>query len=128
MEWNDGEDAHVSNIVYFLIYNLLTSAGIVIYLSWYLSCKVIYSSLSIRACMRDHDVDCVAVSWSWLRIPGVLQRLGFTYFVLSLLQTFWGHEEIPLRAVSSSVRFTLVFHYTPGDKKSPVWNKTFINS
>uniref|UniRef100_A0A3B3WJE5 Uncharacterized protein n=1 Tax=Poecilia mexicana TaxID=48701 RepID=A0A3B3WJE5_9TELE len=28
---------------------------------------------------------CVPVSWSWLRIPGVLQRLGFTYFVLSLL-------------------------------------------
>ncbi|KAF1375991.1 hypothetical protein PFLUV_G00225930 [Perca fluviatilis] len=38
------------------------------------------------------------LSWSWLRIPGVLQRLGFTYFVLSLLQTFWGLKEIPLRA------------------------------
>lgn len=62
-------------------------------------------------------VDCVPVSWSWLRIPGVLQRLGFTYFVLSLLQTFWGQKEIPLRAVSSSVKFTLVCHYTPGEKK-----------
>ncbi|KAM9561821.1 heparan-alpha-glucosaminide N-acetyltransferase-like [Salvelinus alpinus] len=29
------------------------------------------------------------VSWSWLRIPGVLHRLGFTYFILSLMQTFW---------------------------------------
>ncbi|KAF3842363.1 hypothetical protein F7725_024314 [Dissostichus mawsoni] len=43
------------------------------------------------ACMRDHDVDCVAVSWSWLRIPGVLQRLGFTYFwlIIVLLETLW---------------------------------------
>ncbi|XP_047458205.1 heparan-alpha-glucosaminide N-acetyltransferase isoform X2 [Mugil cephalus] len=38
------------------------------------------------------------LSWSWLRVPGVLQRLGFTYFVLSLLQTFWGQKEIPLKA------------------------------
>ncbi|XP_045067363.1 heparan-alpha-glucosaminide N-acetyltransferase isoform X3 [Coregonus clupeaformis] len=36
------------------------------------------------------------VSWSWLRIPGVLQRLGFTYFILSLMQSFWGMGEIPL--------------------------------
>uniref|UniRef100_A0A3P9BZA4 Si:dkey-192p21.6 n=1 Tax=Maylandia zebra TaxID=106582 RepID=A0A3P9BZA4_9CICH len=32
---------------------------------------------------------CALVSWSWLRIPGVLQRLGFTYFVLSLLSVQW---------------------------------------
>uniref|UniRef100_A0A3P8UHX6 Si:dkey-192p21.6 n=1 Tax=Amphiprion percula TaxID=161767 RepID=A0A3P8UHX6_AMPPE len=51
--------------------------------------------------------DCVAVSWSWLRIPGVLQRLGFTYFVLSLLQTLWGQKEIPLRVVTSE-RSTLL--------------------
>ncbi|XP_026080696.1 heparan-alpha-glucosaminide N-acetyltransferase [Carassius auratus] len=37
------------------------------------------------------------VSLSWLRIPGVLQRLGFTYFVLALMQTFSPHREIPLR-------------------------------
>ncbi|XP_013875362.1 heparan-alpha-glucosaminide N-acetyltransferase isoform X2 [Austrofundulus limnaeus] len=37
------------------------------------------------------------LSWSWLRIPGVLQRLGFTYFLLSLLQTFWGRTESPER-------------------------------
>lgn len=54
-------------------------------------------------------VDCVPVSWSWLRIPGVLQRLGFTYFVLSLLQTFWVQKEIPLTAVSSSVKSTLFY-------------------
>nr|XP_015202918.1 PREDICTED: heparan-alpha-glucosaminide N-acetyltransferase-like [Lepisosteus oculatus] len=28
------------------------------------------------------------LSWSWARIPGVLQRLGFTYFVLALMETF----------------------------------------
>uniref|UniRef100_A0A3P9N149 Si:dkey-192p21.6 n=1 Tax=Poecilia reticulata TaxID=8081 RepID=A0A3P9N149_POERE len=48
------------------------------------------------------QTDRVTVSWSWLRIPGVLQRLGFTYFVLSLLQTFWGQNQIPERAVSNS--------------------------
>lgn len=52
-------------------------------------------------------VDSLPVSWSWLRIPGVLQRLGFTYFVLSLLEIFWVQKEIPLTAVSNSVKFTL---------------------
>lgn len=59
---------------------------------------------------------CALVSWSWLRIPGVLQRLGFTYFVLSLLQTFWGQKEIPLTAVSSSVKFSYFSHYTQEKK------------
>uniref|UniRef100_A0A665TRR4 Si:dkey-192p21.6 n=1 Tax=Echeneis naucrates TaxID=173247 RepID=A0A665TRR4_ECHNA len=58
----------------FMIYNLHKSAG--------------------RLCV----VDCVSVSFSWLRIPGVLQRLGFTYFILALLQTFWGQKEVPLRS------------------------------
>ncbi|KAA0717969.1 Heparan-alpha-glucosaminide N-acetyltransferase [Triplophysa tibetana] len=40
---------------------------------------------------------CRVISWSWLRIPGVLQRLGFTYFVLALMQTFSTHREIPLK-------------------------------
>uniref|UniRef100_A0A3B3CB71 Si:dkey-192p21.6 n=1 Tax=Oryzias melastigma TaxID=30732 RepID=A0A3B3CB71_ORYME len=45
---------------------------------------------------RDCELHLPAgVSWSWLRIPGVLQRLAFTYFVLSLLQTFWGRKAIP---------------------------------
>uniref|UniRef100_A0A7N8WMZ7 Si:dkey-192p21.6 n=1 Tax=Mastacembelus armatus TaxID=205130 RepID=A0A7N8WMZ7_9TELE len=56
------------------------------------------SSIRFMLCVAG----CVPVSWSWLRIPGVLQRLGFTYFVLSLLQTFWGQKEIPLKMVSSS--------------------------
>lgn len=65
------------------------------------------------------DIDCVPVSWTWLRIPGVLQRLGFTYFVLSLLQTFWGQREISPTAVSSTVRFTLIRHCTlEGGKKT----------
>uniref|UniRef100_A0A673B5T0 Si:dkey-192p21.6 n=1 Tax=Sphaeramia orbicularis TaxID=375764 RepID=A0A673B5T0_9TELE len=41
-------------------------------------------------------------SWMLLMIPGVLQRLGFTYFVLSLLQTFWGQKEMPVKTVSGS--------------------------
>lgn len=44
----------------------------------------------------------VLVSLSWLRIPGVLQRLGFTYFVLALMQTFSPHREIPLNVVSEN--------------------------
>uniref|UniRef100_A0A3Q3A2F2 Si:dkey-192p21.6 n=1 Tax=Kryptolebias marmoratus TaxID=37003 RepID=A0A3Q3A2F2_KRYMA len=51
------------------------------------------------------------LSWSWLRIPGVLQRLGFTYFVLSLLQTFWGWTEIPEREVSASLAQDVVLHW-----------------
>ncbi|KAJ1142351.1 hypothetical protein NDU88_008677, partial [Pleurodeles waltl] len=30
------------------------------------------------------------LSWSWARIPGVLQRLGFTYFTIALMQTCFG--------------------------------------
>ncbi|XP_054605850.1 heparan-alpha-glucosaminide N-acetyltransferase [Nothobranchius furzeri] len=49
-------------------------------------------------CFLNYSPRDGPLSWSWLRIPGVLQRLGFTYFVLSLLQTFWGQTEIPERA------------------------------
>uniref|UniRef100_A0A8C6Q827 Si:dkey-192p21.6 n=1 Tax=Nothobranchius furzeri TaxID=105023 RepID=A0A8C6Q827_NOTFU len=55
-------------------------------------------------CFLNYSPRDGPLSWSWLRIPGVLQRLGFTYFVLSLLQTFWGQTEIPERAVSTSVK------------------------
>uniref|UniRef100_UPI0037E8D68B heparan-alpha-glucosaminide N-acetyltransferase n=1 Tax=Semicossyphus pulcher TaxID=241346 RepID=UPI0037E8D68B len=48
-------------------------------------------------CFLNYSPRDGLLSLSWLRIPGVLQRLGFTYFVLSLLQTFWGQKEIPLR-------------------------------
>ncbi|XP_056291678.1 heparan-alpha-glucosaminide N-acetyltransferase isoform X2 [Pseudoliparis swirei] len=49
-------------------------------------------------CFLNYSPRDGPLSWSWLRVPGVLQRLGFTYFVLSLLQTFWGQKEIPLGA------------------------------
>ncbi|XP_067382880.1 heparan-alpha-glucosaminide N-acetyltransferase isoform X3 [Channa argus] len=53
--------------------------------------------LLLGFCFLNYSPRDGPLSWSWLRIPGVLQRLGFTYFVLSLLQTFWGQKEIPLR-------------------------------
>ncbi|XP_038599291.1 heparan-alpha-glucosaminide N-acetyltransferase-like [Tachyglossus aculeatus] len=34
------------------------------------------------------------LSWSWARIPGVLQRLGFTYFTVALMQTFFSVKDI----------------------------------
>ncbi|XP_078788283.1 heparan-alpha-glucosaminide N-acetyltransferase isoform X2 [Oryzias latipes] len=46
-------------------------------------------------CFLNYSPRDGPLSWSWLRIPGVLQRLAFTYFVLSLLQTFWGRKAIP---------------------------------
>lgn len=105
------------SIVNFLIYYLLKSAEFALnhWVKFVLvdELDVFIITWGVHVCV----VDCVPVSWSWLRIPGVLQRLGFTYFVLSVLQTFWGQKEIPLRAVSSSVKFTLVCHYTPGEKK-----------
>ncbi|XP_017279772.1 heparan-alpha-glucosaminide N-acetyltransferase isoform X2 [Kryptolebias marmoratus] len=53
--------------------------------------------LLLGFCFLNYSPRDGPLSWSWLRIPGVLQRLGFTYFVLSLLQTFWGWTEIPER-------------------------------
>uniref|UniRef100_A0A8D3AP24 Si:dkey-192p21.6 n=1 Tax=Scophthalmus maximus TaxID=52904 RepID=A0A8D3AP24_SCOMX len=52
--------------------------------------------LLLGFCFLNYSPRDGPLSWSWLRIPGVLQRLGFTYFALSLLQTFWGQREIPL--------------------------------
>ncbi|XP_067278614.1 heparan-alpha-glucosaminide N-acetyltransferase isoform X3 [Pseudorasbora parva] len=51
----------------------------------------------IGFCFMNYSPRDGFLSWSWLRIPGVLQRLGFTYFVLALMQTFSPHREIPLR-------------------------------
>uniref|UniRef100_A0A9J8C7H8 Si:dkey-192p21.6 n=1 Tax=Cyprinus carpio carpio TaxID=630221 RepID=A0A9J8C7H8_CYPCA len=51
----------------------------------------------IGFCFMNYSPRDGYLSWSWLRIPGVLQRLGFTYFVLALMQTFSPHREIPLR-------------------------------
>ncbi|KAM3863205.1 heparan-alpha-glucosaminide N-acetyltransferase [Diretmus argenteus] len=53
--------------------------------------------LMLGFCFLNYSPRDGPLSWSWLRIPGVLQRLGFTYFVLCLMQTFWGQKEIPLR-------------------------------
>ncbi|XP_060943801.1 heparan-alpha-glucosaminide N-acetyltransferase [Limanda limanda] len=52
--------------------------------------------LLLGFCFLNYSPRDGPLSWSWLRVPGVLQRLGFTYFVLSLLQTFWRQREIPL--------------------------------
>ncbi|XP_029927000.1 heparan-alpha-glucosaminide N-acetyltransferase isoform X1 [Myripristis murdjan] len=54
--------------------------------------------LLLGFCFLNYSPRDGPLSWSWLRVPGVLQRLGFTYFVLSLMQTFWSRREIPLRA------------------------------
>ncbi|XP_059422219.1 heparan-alpha-glucosaminide N-acetyltransferase [Carassius carassius] len=51
----------------------------------------------IGFCFMNYSPRDGYLSWSWLRIPGVLQRLGFTYSVLALMQTFSPHREIPLR-------------------------------
>ncbi|XP_076025392.1 heparan-alpha-glucosaminide N-acetyltransferase [Genypterus blacodes] len=53
--------------------------------------------LLLGFCFLNYSPRDGPLSWSWLRVPGVLQRLGFTYFVLSLLQTFWGLVESPQR-------------------------------
>ncbi|XP_077586209.1 heparan-alpha-glucosaminide N-acetyltransferase [Stigmatopora nigra] len=48
--------------------------------------------LTLGFCFLNYSPRDGPLSWSWLRIPGVLQRLGFTYFVLALLQILWGHK------------------------------------
>ncbi|XP_066535965.1 heparan-alpha-glucosaminide N-acetyltransferase [Hoplias malabaricus] len=49
----------------------------------------------IGFCFINYSPRDGLLSWSWLRIPGVLQRLAFTYFTLSLMQTFSPCREIP---------------------------------
>ncbi|XP_060728609.1 heparan-alpha-glucosaminide N-acetyltransferase isoform X1 [Tachysurus vachellii] len=49
----------------------------------------------IGFCFINYSPRDGLLSWSWLRIPGVLQRLAFTYFVLSLMQMFSPFQEIP---------------------------------
>ncbi|XP_030628625.1 heparan-alpha-glucosaminide N-acetyltransferase [Chanos chanos] len=51
----------------------------------------------IGFCFMNYSPRDGLLSWSWLRIPGVLQRLAFTYFILSLMQTLSPHRDIPLR-------------------------------
>ncbi|XP_061914685.1 heparan-alpha-glucosaminide N-acetyltransferase-like isoform X1 [Entelurus aequoreus] len=49
--------------------------------------------LMLGFCFLNYSPRDGPLSWSWLRIPGVLQRLAFTYFVLALLQTLWGNKD-----------------------------------
>ncbi|KAM9809083.1 heparan-alpha-glucosaminide N-acetyltransferase isoform 1-T1 [Syngnathus typhle] len=54
--------------------------------------------LTLGFCFLNYSPRDGPLSWSWLRIPGVLQRLGFTYFVLALLQTLVGNEKTGQKA------------------------------
>ncbi|KAM4704112.1 heparan-alpha-glucosaminide N-acetyltransferase-like [Rhinophrynus dorsalis] len=36
------------------------------------------------------------LSWSWARIPGVLQRLGFTYFIVALMHTCFSKKNLDM--------------------------------
>ncbi|XP_028324856.1 heparan-alpha-glucosaminide N-acetyltransferase isoform X2 [Gouania willdenowi] len=69
--------------------------------------------LGLGFCFLNYSPRDGPLSLSWLRFPGVLQRLGFTYFVLSLLQTFWGQKEIPVRAHHWWNQVQDVFLYWP---------------
>ena len=111
----------------FLIYNLIKSAVITPH-CWvvFMPCVTHLCIVWLFRCTVRLWVfvlcvlGCALVSWSWLRVPGVLQRLGFTYFVLSLLQTFWRQREIPLTSVSSSVKF----NFTTRHKSRKTQRKT----
>ncbi|XP_054840185.1 heparan-alpha-glucosaminide N-acetyltransferase-like [Eublepharis macularius] len=48
----------------------------------------------IGVCFLNYGPVDGPLSWSWARIPGVLQRLGFTYFVLALMQACFGIKDI----------------------------------
>ncbi|XP_077206986.1 heparan-alpha-glucosaminide N-acetyltransferase-like isoform X2 [Paroedura picta] len=48
----------------------------------------------IGVCFLNYGPADGPLSWSWARIPGVLQRLGFTYFVLALMQTCFGIKDL----------------------------------
>ncbi|XP_069835379.1 heparan-alpha-glucosaminide N-acetyltransferase-like isoform X2 [Dendropsophus ebraccatus] len=52
------------------------------------------------------------LSWHWARIPGVLQRLGFTYFVLAFMHTFFSKpnlEEAESHQRSAAVRDIVMY-------------------
>ncbi|XP_026878406.2 heparan-alpha-glucosaminide N-acetyltransferase [Electrophorus electricus] len=53
----------------------------------------------IGFCFINYSPRDGLLSWSWLRIPGVLQRLAFTYFVLSLMQTISPYQDIPPKQI-----------------------------
>ncbi|KAM4636143.1 heparan-alpha-glucosaminide N-acetyltransferase-like [Discoglossus pictus] len=52
------------------------------------------------------------LSWRWVRIPGVLQRLGFTYFVVSLVHTGFSKRSLDLQespAWSAALRDVVLY-------------------
>ncbi|XP_061490562.1 heparan-alpha-glucosaminide N-acetyltransferase-like [Rhineura floridana] len=55
-----------------------------------LLCKLAWRTVILLVmgfCFLNYGPADGPLSWSWARIPGVLQRLGFTYFILALMQT-----------------------------------------
>ncbi|XP_069467701.1 heparan-alpha-glucosaminide N-acetyltransferase-like [Ambystoma mexicanum] len=46
----------------------------------------------IGLCFLNYGPADGPLSWSWARIPGVLQRLAFTYFTIGLMQTCFGKD------------------------------------
>ncbi|XP_060096966.1 heparan-alpha-glucosaminide N-acetyltransferase-like [Heteronotia binoei] len=47
----------------------------------------------IGICFLNYGSADGPLSWRWARIPGVLQRLGFTYFVLALMHVCFGIKD-----------------------------------
>lgn len=54
-----------------------------------------------RAVLADAPARCPAVSWEKARIPGVLQRLGATYFVVAVLELLFA-KPVPETCASVS--------------------------
>ncbi|XP_048361785.1 heparan-alpha-glucosaminide N-acetyltransferase-like [Sphaerodactylus townsendi] len=48
----------------------------------------------IGVCFLNYGPADGPLSWSWARIPGVLQRLGCTYFVLASMQACFGIKDL----------------------------------
>ncbi|XP_034994000.2 heparan-alpha-glucosaminide N-acetyltransferase-like isoform X3 [Zootoca vivipara] len=52
--------------------------------------------LLMGLCFLNYGPRDGPLSWSWARIPGVLQRLGFTYFILALMETFFCLKDLDI--------------------------------
>ncbi|KAJ6661666.1 hypothetical protein lerEdw1_013905, partial [Lerista edwardsae] len=50
--------------------------------------------LLIGFCFLNYGPADGSLSWRWARIPGVLQRLGLTYFILALMETCFGITDL----------------------------------
>ncbi|KAJ8360022.1 hypothetical protein SKAU_G00165470 [Synaphobranchus kaupii] len=49
----------------------------------------------IGFCFINYSLRDGLLSWSWARVPGVLQRLGFTYLILGLIQIVFPERNVP---------------------------------